>query len=104
MGNPPEQQFRNTGSLTRDGFMLAEFESDAEKYPKQIGLLWIDGTWHNVEQARELRDFLNQVLSAEVCETCKGRKFYTVHLSDGSDADDQPCPDCNPNGDSRDAP
>lgn len=40
----------------------------------------------------------------EICETCKGRKFYTLHLPDGSDADDQPCPDCNPNGDSRDAP
>jgi hypothetical protein len=99
-----DHQFRNTGTLMRDGFMIAQFEDDAKSYPKQVGKLYIDGNWHTVEQARELRDFLNQVLPEEVCETCSGRKFRTVHLLDGSDADDQPCPDCNPNGDSRDAP
>ena len=154
MTNPStEHQFRNTGTLMRDGFMAAQFEDDAKQYPKYVGQLYIDGNWHTVEQARELRDFLNQVLpdpspnteiqrlrgkidamvasshagdgvvymehaawhalwseprsptdTVTVCETCKGRRFYTVHLSNGSDADDQPCPDCNPNGDSRAAP
>lgn len=54
--------FRNTGSLKRDWFTVAEFETDAEQYPKQVGKLYIDGNWFDVQQARELRDFLNQVL------------------------------------------
>lgn len=42
-------------------------------------------------------------LTHQVCETCKGRRFYSRHIhgNEGvpeSDADDQPCPDCNPNG------
>lgn len=54
-----------------------------------------------------IRERKNQLLSLthqpEVCETCKGRRFYTIHTpgNEGvpeSDADDQPCPDCNPNG------
>lgn len=45
--------------------------------------------------------------SEEVCETCNGRRFITISYGgDGygnrcaalADADDQPCPDCNPNG------
>lgn len=57
-----EQQFRNVGSLRRDCWNVAEFETDAEKYPKQVGKLYIDGNWFTVKQARELRDFLNEVL------------------------------------------
>lgn len=39
----------------------------------------------------------------ETCETCKGCRFYTIHFPGNEgvpawDADDQPCPDCNPNG------
>jgi hypothetical protein len=33
----------------------------------------------------------------EVCATCKGRGFYTIHAPEG-DADDQPCPECKPTG------
>ena len=55
-------EFRNTGTLMRDGFMVAQFEDDAETYPRHVGQLYIDGNFHTVEQTRELRDFLNQVL------------------------------------------
>jgi DnaJ-class molecular chaperone len=45
----------------------------------------------------------------EQCERCKGRGFYgyTVPSNEGVpeyDVDDQPCPDCNPDGNQRDAP
>lgn len=98
-----DHQFRNTGTLMRDGFMVAQFEDDAKEYPKQVGKLYIDGNWFDVLQARELRDFLNRILP-EDCEVCKGSGFRTVRMLDGFDADDQPCYRCNPNGDSRNAP
>lgn len=58
----PEAQFRHTGALLRDGFAVAEIENDEEKYPKQVGKLYIEGNWFDVGQAVELRDFLNEVL------------------------------------------
>lgn len=98
---PPEKhQFRNTSTLMRDGFMIAQFEEDAKQYPKQVGKLWVDAGWHTVEQVRELRDFLNRVLP-EDCGMCSGSGFYTRHFPGSDtqaelDADDQPCPECNP--------
>jgi hypothetical protein len=59
---PTLPQFKNTGSLKRDDWTVAEFETDKKQYPKQVGKLYIDGNWFDVAQARELRDFLNEVL------------------------------------------
>jgi hypothetical protein len=56
------EQFKNTGTLTRDGFTVAEFETDKKQYSRHVGKLYIDGNWFTVDQARELRDFLNEVL------------------------------------------
>ena len=55
-------QFRHTGALVRDGETIAKFETDTEKFPKHVGELYVNGDWFTVEQARELRDFLNEVL------------------------------------------
>src|SRR5271154_4586735 len=92
--------FRNTGSLIRDKWnTIAEFETNAKDYPKQVGKLYIDGNWFTVEEARELRDFLNQILPFE-CDFCGGNGFRTIHIPGNEgvpemDADDQPCPECN---------
>jgi hypothetical protein len=54
-----------------------------------------------------IRERRNQLLALthqpEVCETCKGRRFVSHHFEGEDtvaafDADDQPCPDCNPDG------
>jgi hypothetical protein len=55
-------KFKNARALKREEWTVAEFETDEEQYPKQVGKLYIDGNWFDVEQARELRDFLNEVL------------------------------------------
>ena len=57
-------EFRNTGSfqLPGDIGVRAEFEKDEKQYPRQLGKLYVDGNWYTVEQARALRDFLNEVL------------------------------------------
>ena len=92
-------QFRNAGILIRDDFPLAEFETNAKDFPRRVGQLYIAGDWHTVEQARELRDFLNTVLPFE-CDTCGGSGFRTIHFPGNEgvpewDADDQPCHECN---------
>lgn len=56
------EKFKNTGTLKRDDFTVAEFETDKKQYPRHVGKLYIDGNWFDVDQARELRDFLNEVL------------------------------------------
>lgn len=59
------------------------------------------------QKIASIRERKSQLLTLthqrEVCETCKGRRFYSRHTpgNEGvpeSDADDQPCPDCNPDG------
>ncbi len=56
------QKFINTGRLMRDGEPITEFETDMKQYPKHVGKLYIEGNWFDVEQARELRDFLTGIL------------------------------------------
>jgi hypothetical protein len=41
---------------------LAEFETDAEKFPDQAGKIYITGDWYDVEKASKLRDWLNRAL------------------------------------------
>lgn len=60
--SPPDQKFINTGRLMRDGDPITEFEADAKQYPRHVGKLYIEGNWFDVDQARALRDFLNEVL------------------------------------------
>jgi hypothetical protein len=93
--------FRNTGRLMRDGDPITEWESNAKDFPKHVGKLYIEGNWFTVEQARELHDFLNQILPYE-CDLCGGSGFRTIHIPGNEgvpewDADDQPCHECNEN-------
>ena len=93
--------FKNTGRLLRDGDPITEWETNSKDFPSHVGKLYVEGNWFTVEQARELRDFLNQVLP-EDCGVCNGSGFYTRHLSSDThglmDADDQYCPECNEDG------
>lgn len=44
-----------------DGSVVMEVETDPI-HPRRVGLLWTGNTWLNIEQARELRDWLNKVI------------------------------------------
>lgn len=94
-----EERFKNCGPFP--GCSDIEIERDEKAYPQHVGKLWMGSTWFTVPEVRALRDWLNGVLP-DICETCKGRRFYTIHTpgnegAPASDADDQPCPDCNAN-------
>jgi hypothetical protein len=47
-----------------DGHPIAEIEADP-RYPKQVGKLWVNSTWMTIEQARELRDWLDEAIPRE---------------------------------------
>lgn len=56
-----------------------------------------------VDDVLAMTDPRNKSDDLEVCETCHGRRFYSRNIPGNEgvpeyDADDQPCPDCNPNG------
>ena len=55
-------KFRHTRALVRDGETIAEFETNTEKFRSHVGQLYVNGDWFTVERARDLRDFLNEVL------------------------------------------
>lgn len=46
------------------GDPIMEIETDP-RYPNTLGLLWSVRTWLTVEQARDLRDWLNEVIPRE---------------------------------------
>lgn len=55
------EKFNDAEPLLRDRATVAEIEKD-EQYVKGLGQVWLDSNWFTVEQARELRDWLNKVI------------------------------------------
>jgi hypothetical protein len=67
-GNEAERVKKTkAGFILRDdlqigGDLIAEFEMDKIQYPKAVGKLYIVGDWFDVDRARRLRNFLNEIL------------------------------------------
>lgn len=56
------EKFNDVPSLTIDHDTIAEIERNKNVHQRYHGLVWIDSCWLDVEQARALRDWLNQAL------------------------------------------
>lgn len=71
----PRQQFNNVGPFSIDGDSVMEIESNFKDYPQQFGKLWTGATWLTVDEARELRDWLDDAIPrAEDLDPRRGEK------------------------------
>jgi len=57
-----EQRFNKVAPFCIDGDSVMEIEGNIEDFPNQVGKIWTGATWLTVEQARELRDWLDEAI------------------------------------------